>query len=159
MNESKNSGEVEEVIPALLAVLMGVLHFDLDMKDFSYSLSELTDSKFIIFLDRDKLLYLFGNKLNIIRLNEKYLILLEIIINLMYVIEHHSFYRNSGSCFFFFWKRVQAVPVNVPEKLPECPVKFIRGYWLTAREPSGRWGSARASTVWMLKTGLMRSHG
>lgn len=56
MNESKNSGEVEEVIPALLAVLMGVLHFDLDMKDFSYSLSELTDSKFIIFLDRDKLL-------------------------------------------------------------------------------------------------------
>ena len=51
MNESKNSGEVEEVIPALLAVLMGVLHFDLDMKDFSYSLSELTDSKFIIFLD------------------------------------------------------------------------------------------------------------
>ncbi|WP_418713220.1 hypothetical protein [Akkermansia sp.] len=103
MNESKNSGEVEEVIPVLLAVLMGGLHFDLDMKDFSYSLSELTDSKFIIFSDMVKLLFLFGYKLNIIWLNEKYLRSLEIIINLMYVIEHHSFYRNSSSCFFFFW--------------------------------------------------------
>ncbi|WP_418712216.1 hypothetical protein, partial [Akkermansia sp.] len=70
MNESKNSGEVEEVIPVLLAVLMGGLHFDLDMKDFSYSLSELTDSKFIIFSDMVKLLFLFGYKLNIIWLYE-----------------------------------------------------------------------------------------
>ena len=100
-------------------VLMGFVHFDLDMKDFSYSLSELTDSKFIIFLDRDKLLYLFGNKLNIIRLNEKYLISLEIIINLMYVIEHYSFYRNGGSCFFFFWNACAG-------RLCQCTGKITR---------------------------------
>ena len=41
---------MEEAILMPFTVLMGFVHFDLDMKDFSYSLSELTDSKFIIFL-------------------------------------------------------------------------------------------------------------
>ena len=52
---------MEEAILMPFTVLMGFVHFDLDMKDFSYSLSELTDSKFIIFLDKFIYLKCFDN--------------------------------------------------------------------------------------------------
>ena len=50
--------------------------------------------------------------------------------------------------FSFFGMRVQAVPVNVPEKLPECPVKFIRG--ILADSQGAIWAVGERESIYRL---------
>ena len=50
--------------------------------------------------------------------------------------------------FSFFGMHVQAASVNVPEKLPECPVKFIRG--ILADSQGAIWAVGERESIYRL---------